>query len=105
MSTPTDDRPDLLTVIAHTRAKPGREQDLREALIALVEPTSQEAGFVNYDLHQGAEDPAVFYLYENWESAEALDAHLAMPHLDQFVAVMDDLIDGGLHINRLRRIA
>ena len=105
MPTPTDDRRDLLTVIAHMRAKPGREQDLRDALTALVEPTSKEAGYVNYDLHQAVEDPAVFFFYENWESPEALDAHLAAPHLEQFVGVMDDLLDGGLHITRLRRIA
>ena len=105
MTTPTDERRELLTVIAHMRAKPGREQDLREALEALIAPTAQEDGYVNYDLHQGAEDPAVFFFYENWESAAALDAHLAAPHLEQFVGVMDDLLDGGLHITRLHRIA
>ncbi len=36
MGTPTDDRRDLLTVIALMRAKPGKEQDLYDALIALV---------------------------------------------------------------------
>jgi hypothetical protein len=34
MGTPTDDRRDLLTVIAHLRAKPGTEQDLNDALDA-----------------------------------------------------------------------
>ena len=86
------------------RAKPGREQALREALEALVAPTAKEAGYINYDLHQGVEDPAVFALYENWESGEALDAHLAAPHLQEFVGRMDDLLDGGLQISRLRRI-
>lgn len=105
MPTPTDERRDLLTVIAHMRAKAGKEQALREALEALVAPTAQEDGYVNYDLHQGVEDPAVFFFYENWTSPEALDAHLAAPHLEKFVGVMDDLLDGGLHITRLRRIA
>ena len=105
MTTPTDDRPDLLTVIAHMRAKPGKEDDLRQALTDLVQPTSQEEGFVNYDLHESLEQPGLFYLYENWESAEQLDAHLAAPHLQQFAGSLDDLVEGGLHINRLRRIA
>lgn len=106
MTTPTDDRPDLLTVIAHMRAKPGKEDELRRELTALVEPTSQEEGFVNYDLHESIEQPGTFYLYENWESAEALDAHLAMPHLTRFAGMLDDLLDDdGLRINRLRRIA
>ena len=52
--TATDHRPDLVTVIAHMRAKPGKEQELREALEALIHPTSQEEGYVNYDLHEGS---------------------------------------------------
>lgn len=105
MGTPTDTRRDLLTVIANMRAKPGKEQQLREALEALIEPTTKEAGYVTYDLHQGVEDPAVFYFYENWESPEHLDAHLKTPHLEKFMAVMDDLLEGELRIERLRRIA
>lgn len=105
MTTPTDSRPELLTVIAHMKAKPGKEQELRDALVSLVAPTSQEDGFVNYDLHESVQEPGLFYLYENWESAEQLDAHLAAPHLTEFAGRLDELLDGGLHINRLRRIA
>jgi quinol monooxygenase YgiN len=88
------------------RAKPGKEQELNDALVALVEPTTQEDGYVNYDLHQGVEDPAVFYFYENWESADALDAHLQTPHLVEFAGRLDELLDdNGLTITRLRRLA
>jgi quinol monooxygenase YgiN len=105
MATPTDERRDLLTVIVHMRAKPGREQQLRDELTALVEPTSKEDGFVNYDLHVSIEDPAVFFLYENWESGEALDTHFQAPHLVRFVSLTDELLDGGLNLTRLQRIA
>ena len=66
MTTPTDERREVLTVTAHMRAKPGREQDLREALGTLVASRAQEDGYVADDLHQGAETPAVFF-YENRE--------------------------------------
>ncbi len=106
MTTPTDDRPDLLTVIAHMRARPGQEDRLRSALEALVEPTSRESGYVNYDLHESVEEPGHFFFYENWESAEHLDAHLQAPHLVEFADAMGDLLDEqGLTITRLRRIA
>ena len=106
MSTPTDANPELLTVVAHMRARDGRQQELRDALIALVEPTSREEGFVNYDLHQGVEDPDLFYLYENWDNAALLEAHLGRPHLTEFAARLPELIDdNGLTITRLRRIA
>ena len=106
MPTPTDDRRDLLTVIAFMRAAPGKREQLRAALEALVEPTSREKGYINYDLHQGVEDPDSFFFYENWESGEDLDAHLAAPHLRDFAARIPELLDeSGLTVNRVRRIA
>ena len=106
MPTPTDDRRDLLTVIAHMRAAPGKRDELRQALEALIEPTRQEKGYVNYDMHQGIEDPDQFFFYENWESGEDLDAHIAAPHLTTFAARLPELLDeSGLSINRVRRVA
>ena len=66
MSTPTDTNRDLVTVVATMRAKAGKEDELRAALESVLEPTRAEAGCVNYDLHQGLQDPAVFTFYENW---------------------------------------
>ena len=106
MTTPTDKNRDLLTVIARMHAQPGKEQELRDALEALIEPTVGEKGCVNYDLHQGDEDKGLFFFYENWDSAADLDAHLAAPHLVEFAGRLGDLIDGsGLVIERVRRIA
>ena len=52
------------------------------------------------------EDPGAFFFYENWESAEQLDAHLATAHLVRFADIMGDLLDeNGLTLSRLRRIA
>lgn len=105
MPTPTDENRDLLTVIARMRAKAGGEAELRAELEKLVEPTRREDGCVNYDLHQGTGDPAVFFFYENWESEEKLEAHLQTPHLVHFQKVSADLLDGELVIQKLRRIA
>lgn len=104
MAIPTDDDRDLLTVIASMRAKPGKEQELRAALEALIEPTLAEAGNVTYALHQGADDPAVFYLYENWTGPDALAAHFATPHLSGLLPRTPELLDGDLLVQHLRRI-
>jgi quinol monooxygenase YgiN len=112
VTTPTDHRPELVTVIAHMRAKLGKEQDLRDALEALIPPTRQEEGYINYDLHQGIEDPSLFYLYEslfylyeNWETVDTHETHMHTPHLDDFAGRLDDLLDGSLTVVRVRRIA
>jgi quinol monooxygenase YgiN len=105
MTTPTDSDRSLLTVVASMKAKPGKEAELREALENLVAPSRSDDGNVNYDLHQGANDSSVFYLYEKWRSAEQLDAHLQTPPLTAFVERTGELLDGELHIQRLKRIA
>jgi quinol monooxygenase YgiN len=68
--TPTDGNRELLTVIAIMRAAPGKHQELKAALEALIEPTKQEDGYVNYDLHQDVNDPDFFTFYENWVSGD-----------------------------------
>lgn len=105
MSIPTDDDRDLLTVVATMRAKPGREQEVRELLESLIAPTRAEDDNVTYALHQGAQDQAVFVFYENWTSQAALDAHLGAPHLQAALPRIPELLDGDLVITPLHRIA
>ena len=104
MTTPTDNNPELLTVIACMRAKPGKEAELRTALESLVEPSKADPGNVNYDLHQGVDDPAVFTFYENWRSKADLDQHLQSPHMRAGLAGLPELVEGELSVQTLRRI-
>jgi quinol monooxygenase YgiN len=80
-----------VTVVAQFRARPGMEDSARRELKSLVEPTRSEPGCINYDLHQSADDPAVFLFYENWVSRQALDEHLAKPYLLSLQAKADGL--------------
>ena len=82
----------LLTVVAEIKAQAGKEEALRQALLALIEPTREEDGFVQYDLHVSTADPGRFVFYENWVSQEHLDRHLASPHLEAFKAAAPALL-------------
>ena len=70
-----------ITVVATFQARPGKEAELKNALIGLVAPTRKEAGCLNYDLHMLPEDPAKFLFHENWTSKAHLDAHLQSAHI------------------------
>ena len=93
-----------VTVIAFHRAKPGKEQALREALLAVRAPTLKERGCINYDLHDSPSLPGVFVFLENWESKADLDAHLASPHIDAFRAKAPDLLAEPADITLWREI-
>lgn len=81
-----------VTVIAFHRAKPGKEDALREALLSLRGPTRGEKGCINYDLHISANDKGLMVFHENWVSKDDLDTHLASAHIDGFRAVADELL-------------
>jgi len=70
-----------VVVVVLFRAKPGRGADAEAAFAEAVPPTHAEEGCVAFAVHRVAGDADRFALIERWESREALDAHLATPHL------------------------
>ena len=94
----------VLTVLAEIHARPGKEDALREALLGLIEPTTEDAGFLQYDLHQDNDDKAHFFFYERWASRADLDAHLAAPHLRAFLARQEELLAQPLRVVFATRI-
>jgi quinol monooxygenase YgiN len=83
-----------VTVIATFQAKPGKEAELKKALMALVAPTHKEDGCINYDLHELPENPAKFLFHENWTSKPHLDAHLKNKHIEVLLPRLNDLCIG-----------
>jgi quinol monooxygenase YgiN len=84
--------PDFLIVVAVFRARHGEEAALGAALEAMVEPTRKEVGCLNYDLHQGPEDPGLFFFHETWESAAHHRAHLDTLHVRNLLAISPQLL-------------
>ena len=80
-----------ITVTATFQARPGKEVQLRAALIGLLAPTRKEVGCVNYDLHQSPEDSAKFLFHENWTNKAALDAHLQSAHVKALLPRVEEL--------------
>lgn len=82
----------MCTVIAYFYARPEKQQDLEKILQDFVVQTRQEPGCVNYDLHQGDDDPNVFVFYENWRSHGDWDLHNQKPFLKSFLDKRTDYL-------------
>jgi quinol monooxygenase YgiN len=80
-----------ITVVATFQAKPGKEAELKKALIGLVAPMRKEAGGINYDLHALPGDPAKFLFHENWTTKAHLDAHLQSAHIQALLPRVAEL--------------
>ena len=84
--------PQMVTVVAIARAKPGQEDELGRRLMVLVAPTLAEPGCINYDLHRSNTDKAVWMFYENWRSQADLDAHMQTQHYKDFFSRAEDVL-------------
>jgi len=95
----------MYTIIGTVIARPETRDELATLLAAQVMPTRAEAGCINYDFHVDAADPCVFVFYENWTSRAALDAHLAMPHLQPLFSQLDRLLACPVDIRPLTMVS
>jgi quinol monooxygenase YgiN len=95
---------EIVHVIATFVAAPGKEDELEQALVALVEPTRREAGCLRYDLVRGHGKSAEFAFIEEWESAAHLDAHAQTEHLRAAQTRVAPLLGAPASIERYRRV-
>jgi quinol monooxygenase YgiN len=84
---------DPIIVVAHFKAKAGKESALLELFRGLVEPTRKEAGCLRYELNQEIENPAAFTFAEKFSSREAFESHVKSPHIQGFGQRSPDLIE------------
>jgi len=50
-------------------------EDAKAAFVFSQNLVTEEAGCISFRYYQDLEDPAVFFLFEEWETQEALEAH------------------------------
>ncbi len=83
---------DGVVLIYTAHAKPGKEEELRKFLVSLITASRHDPGNISYELHEVVDEPGTFIFYEQWISAELLDAHTKTPGLKEFAARADELM-------------
>ena len=83
----------------------GAEEQLREALMGVVEPSRAEAGCVAFHVFESVREPARFAIHSEWVDEAAFEVHAAMPHTIRFVAAVEDLTGQPVSGLRSRAIA
>jgi len=93
-----------IIVLATAKAKNGSEAELEQLTQALVEPTRAEQACIQYDLHI-SDDKKSFMFYEIWTSKEALDQHIAAPHLQNFLEKTKGILAEPLDVTLWKKIS
>jgi quinol monooxygenase YgiN len=68
------------------RTDPSRSAAARRATLA-------EEGCINYDMHRSVEDLGPIMFHENWTSRPLWERHMESPHLEEFSANTDDIVE------------
>lgn len=72
-------------VAATYRAQEGAEERIREILELMAPLSRAEPGCRFYQAHRSAEDPRVFFLYEQYTDEGGYQAHMATEHFERYV--------------------
>lgn len=83
---------ETVNICAMMRAKDGKADELRNALLALATPTRSDDGYIAYDAYE--EKSGALFLHEVWRSQEDLDRHLQKPDVQDFVKKSPARLDG-----------
>lgn len=82
-----------LTIVANIKANVDNVELVKAELLKLIEVTRAETGCINYDLHQDNENPAHFMFYENWQSRELWQMHMANQHLQDYMKATEGAVE------------
>jgi quinol monooxygenase YgiN len=90
-----------MLVIAGTITIDPEKRELAIAAVReLMAETRKEAGCVAYNFAADLADPGQFWLFEEWESQTALEAHTKAPHMKRFQAAIPSLGFRGMKAKR-----
>lgn len=90
----------MLIISGSVRIKEGAGARAAEAARGMAAATRAEPGCLAYRFSSDLGDPSLVYIYEEWESAEALARHFGTPHMAAFRAALPALVAGPATIVR-----
>jgi quinol monooxygenase YgiN len=95
-------RATMFAVIATLIAQPGKEDVVRQALLGLVPLTRQEAGCIEYHLHECLGQTGRFVFYELWKTKEDWEKHLQMPYMQQALGAAAELFANEIELDKVQ---
>lgn len=79
---------------------PANARRALELTSELSAETRKETGNISYEYWQDPTNPGRWRVFEEWESQDAIDAHMATPHMAAFMAGAAELGISGIDIAR-----
>lgn len=94
----------MIKVVARKLVNEGKLEEVVKLYDELVQATRKEDGCIKYELYQDTNDSRVLAVIEEWESKEALDAHMKAEHFTRLVPMIGGLCDKKTDINIYNKV-
>ncbi|MDZ7784672.1 MAG: putative quinol monooxygenase [Halioglobus sp.] len=92
-------------LLATIKVQKGKNKEFEQVFMELTEQVrANEPGNVFYALHRSASDPQVYKVMEQYESAEALDAHGKADHFREANKRLAGLVAGAPDLEMLEAV-
>lgn len=92
-----------LFVFAEIKPKPEHRNEVRDAILGVLDQTRSEDGCRSFDLFEGT-NPGDICLFEEWDDQAALDAHYAQPYIAEVFAAYEEWLATPPEVKKLARI-
>jgi quinol monooxygenase YgiN len=90
----------MLVVAGTISIDPTKRGDAEAAFEKMRAATLQESGCVAYQCYFDRKDQGVIFMFEKWESQEALNAHFATPHMVEFGGALGSFGVTGMDVKK-----
>jgi len=95
----------MIVVAAMINAVKGKGDELEREFQKLVPKVLNDPGAIVYVVHRSVDNPSKFFVYEKYESNEALKHHTSTPHFQEFSRAIASMLDGRPEVGLYREIA
>ncbi|ACS85377.1 putative quinol monooxygenase [Musicola paradisiaca] len=83
-----------IRIVASVQAKLDFIEEVASAVRNVVPLSRQEAGNLQYELHEEINKPGVFVFFERWRDKDAINVHEQTAHFRELVAQLEGKIEG-----------
>lgn len=95
----------MIQAISKIYVKEDQIDKFVEVFEGMIEPTKKEKGYIQYEMYQDEENPALLIVLEQWETKEDFDNHLKSEHFERIVPKMTEFMTKETELNLCYKIA
>ena len=95
----------MIVVAAKLKAAEGKGDELEKEFRKLAPKVLKDPGAISYVVHRKVDAPNEFFIYEKYESGEALKFHGSTEHFKEFSRAIATLLEGRPEIGVYNELA